>query len=120
MSTPKFAHIDTPKPDGFYVHLERLVLDDYDMAEVEDEGASDGRRAAFERGEWHYVGVRALARCLIVNHGVGTILTLESPGLWGIESDSGEEYFAEVYEEQKAELLAMLEAMKSPIVEAAQ
>ena len=36
-----------------------------------------------------------------------------SPGLWGIESDSGEQYFEEVYREERAILIAMLASLKS-------
>ena len=38
---------------------------------------------------WHMVGVRAIAK--IVVH--GAIITVQTPGLWGIESDSDEIYF---------------------------
>lgn len=35
-----------------------------------------------------------------------------SPGLWGIESDSGDPYFEEVYHEERAVLIAMLASLK--------
>ena len=125
MSTPKFAHVDTAKPDGFYVQFERQLLDDEDASPNEylfqdpDYAEADQARLdAFDAGNWRFVGIRAVARCLIVTHGVGTYVNLESPGLWSIESDSGESYFNEVFEAEKSTLLSMIEAMRNPIIEA--
>lgn len=38
---------------------------------------------------WHMVGVRAVAEVVVR----GSIITVQTPGIWGIESDSDEEYF---------------------------
>ena len=38
---------------------------------------------------WHMVGVRAVAEVVVR----GAIITVQTPGIWGIESDSDEEYF---------------------------
>lgn len=54
------------------------------------------RLDAYERGDWHMVGVIAT---LTID---GSELLTSS--LWGIESDSGEEYFRQVEEELTAEL----------------
>jgi hypothetical protein len=110
MSTPKFAHIDTKRKDGFYVQFEREVLPD-DDCELRTE-LSGARKRAFERGQWHYVGIRARAMCMIVQSGVGTFINLESPGLWGVESDSGDEYLDEVFREEVASLKSLIEAMR--------
>lgn len=37
---------------------------------------------------------------------------IKSPGIWGIESDAGADYIAEVFAEEKATLLEMLESLK--------
>jgi len=58
------------------------------------------RMEAYNRGDWQYVGVRVVAKVVI--GGVGQ--TLESGGLWGIESDSGEDYLAEVGRDELAGL----------------
>lgn len=144
MSTPRYAMSDTKKPDGFYIQLTRVVQDDDNnespdkhqdgywpsrdkdaagyCGEVTDEQfaihhkAAEDRMAAWERGDWNYVGVRARALCLIVQNGVGVHMTLESPGLWGIESDCSE-YLTEVYEEQCDELKDLIAAMQNPIYE---
>ena len=36
-----------------------------------------------------------------------------SPGLWGIESDSGDPYFQEVYREEREILIGMLASLKT-------
>jgi hypothetical protein len=83
-STPKFAHVDTKKPNGFYVQFECVMLPD-DCSDAPDQ-RSDGfwpskepdaagyvgesnyademakaeeRMAGWKRGDWYYVGVRA-------------------------------------------------------------
>jgi hypothetical protein len=54
------------------------------------------RAEAFNNSEWSYVGVQAVAP--IETNGLRNTLT--SGGLWGIESDSDPEYFAEVGAEE--------------------
>lgn len=74
---------------------------------------ADARMRAWECGEWRYVGVRAKAE-IKIPHGHDWIVShISSPGLWGIESDSDESYLNEVYEEEKATLLGMLESLKA-------
>lgn len=142
-STPKFAHCDTKKPDGFYVQFERKIIQDSDAdrpdemqdgfwpsSNPNDAGyiGKDGnleeayalakaRMDDFEHGVWEYVGIRAIAKCLVVCHGVGTYVNLESAGLWGVESDSHEDYLTECYDTECGELKALIEAMQSPIYE---
>ena len=68
---------------------------DPDTSYLEQEEFEE-RLAAFNRGEFSFVGVRAEAEVVIE----GTVQTLTSPGLWGIESDSGEEYIEQVSGEE--------------------
>lgn len=56
------------------------------------------RAEALSRGEWCYVGVSAKAE--IAFPGSTVVQRLTSGGLWGIESDSGEDDFAEVEAEE--------------------
>jgi hypothetical protein len=128
-STPKFARCDTRKPDGFYVEFARITLDDdhanadawgvIDCGDPEYRKEDQKRLASHRAGDWHFVGIRAQARCMIVRNGVGTFLNIDSPGLWAIESDSGEEYFAEVFRDECEELKGMLAAMTEPQYEEA-
>jgi len=143
-STPRFANVDTKKPDGFYVQFERVILpdDSGDRPDDNDEGfwpsldpmkagwvgdnpersfedhlqAAHDRMAAFERGDWGYVGVRARALCLVVQNGYGTCINIDSAGLWGIESDAGD-YLDEVYAEEVDNLKSMIAQMGAPIYE---
>ena len=43
------------------------------------------RLKAYRNGEWHFVGIRAIAIVRIDRGNYRTSYTLESPGLWGIE-----------------------------------
>jgi len=66
------------------------------------------RMLAYERQEWCMVGVRAEAT-LVIN---GTLQTIQTPGVWGVESDSGHDYIEqEVGSEQYAELVDILKAL---------
>lgn len=142
--TTQFRHIDTRKPDGFYIQW-HMRLEDDDCADRPDErqdgfwpsinpkdagyiGTRDPDQLAaaqaaaqaimdgWKRGDWRYVGVIAEARCLLVLNGVGTFYELQSPGCWGVESNAGD-YLQEVFAEEKAELLRHIAAMRDPIQE---
>lgn len=142
--TTQFRHVDTRKPDGFYVQFAMVTpMDDSgDTPEERNDGfwpsqdkdaagycgltgvafeeawqAAADCLEAWRRGDWYYVGVQAEARCLLVRDGHGTYYEFRSAGVWGIESDA-DDYLKEVYEEQKAELLADIALMKNPIIEA--
>lgn len=62
------------------------------------------RSEAYNRGDWRMIGIRATAR-LIVD---GVRQTIRTAGLWGIESDSSQEYFDETGEEELKALRSML------------
>ena len=113
----QYRHLDTKRTEGIYVSFERIETPD-DATSPEDFECYDAAdKKAFHRGEWGFIGIQARAHILIVRKGGhGVTHTMTSAGLWGIESNSGE-YLAEVFEEQKAELLVDLKALGSmPIV----
>jgi len=66
------------------------------------------RLAAYERGDFGYVGV--YARFESHNYKTGVTVTFRSAGLWDIESDSETDYFQEVFNEERNSLIANLEA----------
>lgn len=69
------------------------------------------RMEALNAGEWHYIGVMVEARVSYsIGNGTRRLEWFESGGLWGIESDSGEEYLAEVAQEQIQDLREHLNA----------
>ena len=118
MTTPKFSRFDTSKASGVHVTFERLLIDDPDSSPAdylfqdEDYREQDQARLdAFHAGEWNMLGVRAVAHVQIVRDGHGTMFSIESPGVWGVESDSGDEYLNSLYEEEKAELMANLKTL---------
>ena len=60
---------------------------------------------------WWCVGLRREAKIEITQPGEGHIIRhikIESSGLWGIESDAGEEYFQEVAQQEDLDLRALL------------
>jgi hypothetical protein len=86
----------------------QLVPDDCpDTSYLEQEGFED-RLSQYRRGEFDFVGVRAAVE-VPIPYGKDRILTrIESPGLWGIESDSGEDYLESVFQEESTILADML------------
>ena len=74
----------------------------------EDAAADSARLDAYNRGEWHCVGIRAVATILVPSE-IGEIRQeVSSAGLWGIESDSDPDYLREVESEEIAELSRQL------------
>jgi hypothetical protein len=85
---------------------------DFDASYLKQKGF-EGRLQAYRDGEFAFIGVRAVAE-IKTPCGKGWVTTqLESPGCWGIEDDSGEDFLNEVYAEEKATLLDMLESFCS-------
>lgn len=81
---------------------------------VDDEGATDTRIDAFNRGDWSYVGVCAVAK-VIIEYPSGNAIeyTLKSAGLWAVESDSSADYLNGIYQEEVAELKRDIEALRT-------
>jgi hypothetical protein len=73
--------------DHFY------VLEDYRRCE------------ALNNGDWNYIGI--IAKAKVVGMG-GVVQTLRSGGLWGIESDSDEDYIRQVEDEELKSLAEIL------------
>lgn len=77
-------------------------------ADYRSAGKADfDRMEALNSGDWCYLGIRAEAR--IVVEGVSQQIT--SAGLWGVESDSGDDYLAEVGAEELQQLAEQLKAL---------
>lgn len=88
------------------------------VEEIEEYVRQDeARLAAYYANEWHMIGIRAVATIWIEREGYLTNYTITSPGIWGIESDSGDDYLAEVYADEQAILRADIEAMKGAEVQ---
>ncbi len=97
---PSFNYVD--KNGNARPGLEPHVIDKYVQEDYR-------RMEALGRGDWSYVGV--IAKAEIQLNGQSTIQVLRSGGLWGVESDSGAEYLAEVAKDELAGLRTDLEAI---------
>lgn len=74
------------------------------------------RMAAFKRGAWGYVGVICRATIMLPIGGASfRMMTMDSAGIWGIESDAGD-YLQTVFEEEKAGLLDELRNLGNAIM----
>lgn len=113
----QFANFDAPLwPQAVRIDWRRLELDDetgnpgdYLFQDDEYRAQDQTRLDAWRAGDWSFIGIQAEATIYVpIGQGCFSTYTLTSPGLWGIESDSGEECFAEVFEEEKAQLIDAL------------
>ena len=98
---------DNDTPD-----LSWLDQTDKEMGEGFEANAAE-RKRAYARGDWHMIGIRAKAAIEIHRPGYTTTYELTSPGLWGIESDSSEDYLTQVFNEECATLRDDIAAMRS-------
>ena len=105
--------IDTKRADGVYIQFERLEIADDVASPLDwmDEKEDAERIKAWRRGDFYMIGIQAEALINIVRNGHGTLHTMTSAGCWAIESDSGEAYLNEVFEQEKAQLLADIRAL---------
>ena len=83
-----------------------------DTSYLEQEGFEDRLRQA-ENGVFGFMGVMATCTLMI---GIGQsdhviLHRLKSPGIWGVETDSDPSHVQELFENERAILLAMLDAM---------
>jgi hypothetical protein len=67
------------------------------------------RMQGLSRGDWSFVGIQARAEVTLP--GSDVVQRLTSGGLWGIESDSGADYLAEVERDELAGLRRELDAV---------
>lgn len=81
--------------------------EDYLFQDPDYREEDQARLDAFNRGDWHMVGVRAQVEVLVA----GTVQTIRTPGVWAVESDSDKSYFSELAWQEHAELLAILADM---------
>jgi hypothetical protein len=65
------------------------------------------RLEAYNRGDWHMVGIDARA-FVVVDH---VRQEITSGGLWGIESDSDADYLREIAGEELSSLVSILRAL---------
>ncbi len=104
------------KPKTSVMGVRILVLQDdhHDMSYLEQEGFED-RLAAYRAGDFSFVGVRLDVKLNIAVGDDWVFQSITTPGLWSIESDSGEDYFREVAADEFATLAEMLAELCVPL-----
>lgn len=105
-TTHRIESIEVRRQDDYDADLSYLDQTDAQMGEGFEAYAAQ-RKAAYWANDWGIVGVDA--RAIVCVGGVRQEIT--SGGLWGIESDSGEDYFTEIESEQLDELAGILRAL---------
>lgn len=96
------------KPPAELREVRVVVVEDTDPdPSYLDQEEFEDRREAYQRGDFYFVGIRAEAEVVIE----GTLQTLQSGGLWGIESDSERSYFEEVANEEWSQLRDVLKTV---------
>lgn len=89
------VYIDTPEdltPDVSWLEQTPKQL-----GSIEQAVANHRRLKSYQAGDWYLMGVRVCADVVLES---GTTLDLCSPGLWGVESDSGADYIKSVAAEE--------------------
>lgn len=107
---------DTRDADLSYLQQEyKDVVDPVQRQKYMDDDAA--RLAAYNRGDWRMIGIRARATVQVQRPGYTTLYEMESPGLWGVEDDSAEDYLNQVFEDEKSILKHDIEAIMSAPLE---
>jgi hypothetical protein len=88
------------------ISVDRIIDHDPDYSYLDPIENRDRLNGLYE-GNWHYIGI--MARAVVTIN--GTIQTIRSGGLWGIESDSGEDYLTSVENEEKEALIDILSTL---------
>jgi hypothetical protein len=105
------VEVPTRRPPAELRALRAIVEEDPDpdVSYLAQEDLAE-RRAAHERGEFGFCGVRVEADVLIE----GTEQTLMSPGLWGVENDLGDDELDQLVAEEWSALRNVLKAVGVP------
>jgi hypothetical protein len=89
---------------------------DYLFQDPDYRDQDKARLKAWRNNDWYFLKIRAKA-AIKISHGTNLecwiTSELLSPGLWGIESDSDNEYLQQVYREERQILIAMLASLKT-------
>lgn len=122
--TPDDEHADAPDEmqDGYWPSLDPDEAGYIGDDPTDVDGSKQEARLAEQMEEaqhrydgfgnwWNYVGVVARAHISVpIGGGAFCTFQIDSPGVWGIESDAGE-YLKTVFAEQQDELRDMLKIM---------
>lgn len=96
-------------PSFNYVSSDGKIQDGLTPEDVRKYTRSDYERMeALNNQQWGFIGIKAEAQVQLSSD---VVQRITSGGLWGVESDSGKEYFAEVEAEELATLATELHAL---------
>lgn len=96
-------------PDLSYLTQDyRDVTDPAERAKYREQDQQ--RLLAYQRGDWHCIGIRARAEIRVSHGNYTTIYELTSAGLWGIESDCDEASLNEIFQQECDNLKADIAA----------
>ena len=85
----------------------KQIVDPFpDASYLESESFHD-RRQQYDNGDFGFIGIRAEAEIVVA----GVCQTINSGGLWGIESDSTPDYLSEIEQEEIEQLQEILQAL---------
>jgi hypothetical protein len=99
------------KPTVDRVWIEVVPDSDPDTSYLEQDEFED-RLEQYRNDEFHFVGVQACAEIRFnTDKGYAAVETIRTPGLWGIEDDSGEDHLLEVGREELDMLGDMLASL---------
>lgn len=106
----QYRNVDEPAWGGQpRVRFERVTEPD---ATDPDWDLPEDRAAAYRRGDWHLIGVKAKAVIWVPIGGSSfSRYELTSPGVWSVESDAPESYLAELFEQERQALVAAMKTI---------
>lgn len=87
-----------------------IVTDAHPDTSYLDQEEFTADRRAYQRGQFSFVGLRARIELKIPCHpeGHSILHEVESPGLWGVQTNSDPSYFDDIFEEEANTLEHML------------
>ena len=101
------------RDDGFWPSRDRNAAGYVEPSRfAEAQTAAKERMAAWKRGDWGYIGVVARATLYVAaspESSTHVVMSLDSPGVWGIESDAGD-YLTETFNVERETLRDLLES----------
>lgn len=116
----RFRMMTDGDPDLSYLEQDYADVAKTDPAEAAKYRAQDAQRLQdYRDGYWHTVGIYAEAKLRFATPQGGWLNGPEvrTGGIWGIESDSGDDYFEEIGQDELEELRAELYALGFGVVE---
>jgi hypothetical protein len=123
-SSPDLSYLgeysDSPGPNAIRVNRRGAYRFFNPAMSGEETGNPDSPSQDFARREsygdsWYMCAIRASVEVAFPNDdGTFTLETIRSPGLWGIESDSGKTYLESVARDELSQLEETLSSLKIP------